>query len=152
MIPKALCAGCGKLRAYSSKEKAKSAERRGIRCKSCANALKNYKPRRMGFSEAEFNQIKMAAQSRKKYWNLSLTDIHDAWERQNGTCTMTGVPMRKAPRTWSVDRIDNSCGYTPGNIQLVLKHINMMRGSLSVEDFVELCQAVVSHRSPHETN
>lgn len=126
---------------------ARRAERLGKKCHKCANQDTNSKPRRLGFSEAELHTIKIAAANRGKSWNLSIADIHDLWEKQDGRCALTGAQMRKAPRTWSIDRIDNSCGYTPDNIQLVLKQVNMMRGSLSVEDFTELCRAVAAYRS-----
>ena len=150
--PRALCPSCGQYRDYSCARAARRAELRGKRCHKCANHKKNQQDLVLGFSEAEFNSIQRTARGRKKYWNLSIADLHDIWERQDGKCAMTGAAMRKYPRTWSVDRLDNYCGYTPGNIQLVLKQVNMMRGSLSVEEFAAYCQAVVSNRSNHETN
>lgn len=39
----------------------------------------------------------------------------------------------------SVDRIDSNKGYEPDNIQLVDKRINMMKQSLSNDEFIELC-------------
>lgn len=145
---KAVCPKCGKSRTYSSDSYARFAERRGVQCKPCANlAWKKH-----GFLTGEFKHIRNRARQRNKYWNLSLADVSNAWDRQNGKCALSGLPMVKTPRTWSIDRIDNSCGYTPGNIQLVLKSINMMRGPLSVEEFTELCQAIVSQRSNYETD
>ena len=42
----------------------------------------------------------------------------------------------------SIDRIDSFKGYEKDNIQLVDKRINMMKGSLSNEEFIELCTKV----------
>ncbi len=42
----------------------------------------------------------------------------------------------------SIDRIDSNIGYEEGNIQWVDKRINMMKGSLSNEEFIELCTKV----------
>lgn len=152
MTSRALCPSCGQYRTYSSLVSARRAERRGLRCHKCANHKKNQQELVLGFSEAEFNNIKRTARGRKKYWNLSIADLHDIWERQDGKCAMTGAAMRKYPRTWSVDRIDNACGYTPGNVQLVLKEVNMMRGPLDVQAFVTWCQTIVQHRSENETD
>lgn len=151
-MARAVCPSCGASRRYSSHTAARRAERVGRRCQSCANSKKNERPRVLGFSEAELNSIRASAGRRGKDWKVSIADIHDLWERQDGKCALTGIPMRKAPRTWSIDRIDNTCGYEPSNIQLVLKDINMMRGALDIPAFVEFCQAVIQHRSNHETD
>ena len=45
----------------------------------------------------------------------------------------------------SIDRIDSNIGYEVGNIQLVDKRINMMKGSLSNKDFIDLCCKVAEH-------
>lgn len=42
----------------------------------------------------------------------------------------------------SIDRIDSSKNYENDNVQLVDKRINMMKGSLSNEEFVNLCTKV----------
>jgi hypothetical protein len=152
MTARALCPVCGRYRSYSSAAAARRAEKAGKRCQPCANKKKNERPRVLGFSAAEFAAIKEAARRRGKSWSIYITDIHDLWEQQDGKCAMTGTPMNKAPRTWSIDRIDNACGYTRTNIQLVLKHVNMMRGPLDEETFVELCEAIYNHRSKHETD
>ena len=61
---------------------------------------------------------------------------------------MTGmhISLEYKEQTASFDRIDNSKGYEVGNIQWVHKEINMMRGTLSVDRFIELCEFVVSNK------
>ena len=44
-----------------------------------------------------------------------------------------------------MDRIDPDKGYIPDNIQLVDKRINMMKQSLSQEEFIDLCCKVADH-------
>ena len=62
--------------------------------------------------------------------NLTLQDLKDQWEKQNGICPFTGWHMktdkctrrkglRKTPDRASLDRIDSSKGYVKGNIQFV---------------------------------
>ncbi len=152
MQARALCPSCGQYRDYSCDRAARRAERQGRKCHTCANHKKNLAPRVFGFSEAEFNGIRRLAKRRKKVWDFTLTNLHDLWEQQDGRCAMTGEPMRKAPRSWSLDRIDNACGYVPGNVQLVLKRVNMMRGTLSAEVFVSTCKEISKHRSKYETD
>ena len=67
---------------------------------------------------------------RGKELNLTLQDLKDQWEKQNGICPFTGWEMktdectqkkglRKTPDRASLDRIDSSKGYVKENIQFV---------------------------------
>jgi hypothetical protein len=81
----------------------------------------------------------------------------DAWERylaQGGVCALSGVVLfitrntkksRSGDQTASLDRLDGSKGYVKGNIQWVHKVVNLMRGRLSVDEFVQWCRAIVAH-------
>ena len=61
---------------------------------------------------------------------------------------MTGIPIcigrmrRYHETTASLDRIDSSKGYIKGNIQWVLKDINLMKGSTDEDYFKFLCGLV----------
>ncbi len=86
--------------------------------------------------------------------------IEQAWElftKQNGKCALSGVQLtfsksynrelaysERTETTASLDRIDSSIGYVVGNLQWVHKHINLMKGSLSTEDFIKYCRLVAS--------
>ena len=77
----------------------------------------------------------------------------DAWSKfqeQGGKCALTGWNLSidhssKTPtnRTASLDRIDSSKGYEPGNIQWVHKDVNQMKWELTNPRFIEVCRAVV---------
>jgi len=82
------------------------------------------------------------------------------WEKQNGLCAITGVPMtwgsterkdlirgKGLGRSVSIDRINNAHSYRKGNIQLVCAQVNFMRSSLSIEDFVAWCKLVAKNQS-----
>ena len=45
----------------------------------------------------------------------------------------------------SLDRIDRTKGYEPGNVQWVHKIVNDMKGTLKDADFIAWCGAVASH-------
>jgi hypothetical protein len=73
---------------------------------------------------------KNRANKRKKELNLSLQDLKEQWEKQNGKCPFTGWNMKiaectgkvgfaKTPDRASLDRIDSSKGYVKGNIQFI---------------------------------
>jgi len=141
------CPSCRGYRTYSNIRHARMAVKRKKECVACAVHNRRHLIMKDGISKTEIDRIARNAATRGFSWGITDEDILDAWRRQEGKCALSGTPMQKHPRTWSVDRIDNSCGYTPGNIQLVLKNINMMRGALSVEDFLAYCDQVSANRS-----
>ena len=81
------------------------------------------------------------------------------YEQQGGKCAISGIPIYLNPQwsqqnkgkvtkiiqTASIDRIDNSKGYIPENVQWVHKDINYMRGGLSIMEFIIFCRQVVKH-------
>jgi hypothetical protein len=44
----------------------------------------------------------------------------------------------------SIDRIEAGAAYSPGNVQLVCRHVNSWRGIMPVDVFVSVCRAVVA--------
>ena len=81
-------------------------------------------------------------------FNITLDDVINLYESQNKKCALSGISIAPVinktahQQNLSIDRIDSFQGYEPDNIQLVDKRINMMKGSLSNEEFIELCTAV----------
>ena len=96
------------------------------------------------------NKYKTGAMYRSIQWNLTFDDIANVLELQEYKCALSGIPITATGNfetiTASIDRIDNSRGYEPGNIQVVHKRVNMARGSLTVEEFVDMCRLVAQHR------
>ena len=45
----------------------------------------------------------------------------------------------------SLDRIQNHLGYTSKNVQVTSQQVNIARGEMSVEEFVQMCLDVVKH-------
>jgi hypothetical protein len=56
------------------------------------------------------------------------------------------LPRRKIASktltTASLDRIDSSIGYVEGNVQWIYKPLNTMKGTLSNQEFIQLCKEV----------
>ena len=81
--------------------------------------------------------------------------IEDAWEifkQQAGRCALTGLPLsfvltakNRQNQTASLDRIDSSIGYVKGNIQWVHKIVNIMKGKLNEQEFVNLCSLIARY-------
>lgn len=89
--------------------------------------------------------------------------VEDAWKRfveQRGWCVLTGLEIdwasysgmtergtqRCSGGSASLDRIDNSRGYEPGNIQWVHKDVNCMKWDLTTEELKYWCQRVARFR------
>lgn len=79
---------------------------------------------------------------------------HKLWDTQCGRCAITNLPMlyeRRNPRSVSIDRIDSNLGYSPDNIQLVCRFINLAKQQYSNEvmknlfdDYVKLQSSINS--------
>ena len=89
-------------------------------------------------------------QSRKyNKCNLTKDKIIQLWEKQKGQCAITKMKMElitepRAHNRPSIDRIDNSKGYTINNIRLVWYFVNIARSTFSDEEFIKCCKAVVN--------
>jgi hypothetical protein len=92
---------------------------------------------------------------RKDGMEFTIT-IEYAWElflKQNRKCVLSGIELKfselssthTSVRTASLDRIDSTKGYVPGNVQWVHKKINLMKQSLADEDFIYFCKKVAEN-------
>lgn len=85
------------------------------------------------------------ARQRNKAVLITLDFLEALWVDQAGLCALSGKPMSHRvgdTNIMSIDRIDSSMGYIDGNVQLVLKHINIAKHNLSTEDFYDICKDV----------
>jgi len=88
--------------------------------------------------------------SNTKHRGLSLEitpdDIYELYIKQNKKCALTGRPMTLCNDSKisevSIDRINNTKGYTVTNIQLVHKIANQARMDMTINDFYQLCRDV----------
>jgi hypothetical protein len=102
------------------------------------------------FVRNKFSKQKSKAKLvRNLEWALDIDKVTEAIVEQ-GRCAISGRPFVyktgsiDAP---SIDRIDSERGYTPDNIMFVGAHINIMKGRLDLETFVNLCKDVAKFRS-----
>jgi hypothetical protein len=93
-----------------------------------------------------FSHVKGNAARRHITFNITKEEAYKILEEQNFKCALTGIPLTLRPKcNASLDRIDSTLGYNISNVQWVLKTINLMKWTLTTEDFVELCGLVVQH-------
>lgn len=91
------------------------------------------------------------ANARKKQGSEKLfeSDIEELFNKQEGKCVLSGIRFDIESK-WnrpSLDRIDNSKGYTKDNIQLVTWIVNHTRGELSVSEYLEICKLVSKEKN-----
>lgn len=86
---------------------------------------------------------------------VTLQDIKNQWDEQNGICAYTKVKLELAPRfnrfkpfsrnpiyTASLDRIDSKKGYIKGNIQFISIMANYAKNRFSHDMMLEFCKAI----------
>lgn len=137
------CHRCGRYREFERRDGALTALRKNHVCKSCAAKSNNSsKHVRDGFFIADINKFIKSAKRRNIEWGIDFATLIDMWNRQGGKCALSGLLLRKRPRNWSIDRIDNAIGYLPNNVQLVYIDINMMKYTHNQDYFIHLCRLV----------
>lgn len=146
------CPQCGESQSYLRKNYAEESLRLGKVCKKCSNRSTDNSHRgwHRGIRISWFNKFRSGAETRGINWTLTIDDVADLMEDQNGLCALTGWDISfpdwghsdKAPA--SIDRIDNSIGYAKENIQLVVRKVNMMKQQYTQDEFIEVCKAVAN--------
>ena len=98
--------------------------------------------------------LRSKAVSRKKEGEvISLDALELLWNMQNGCCALTGWQMTMelangvVQTNCSLDRIDSSLGYVVGNVQLVCRIANVSKSSLTTQEFIKLCHAVLEQNN-----
>jgi hypothetical protein len=100
--------------------------------------------------------IKSSAIKRNLNYELINEQLLQKFNDQGGVCAFTGLDLvypsfdprySKIEHTASLDRIDNSMGYTFENIQWVHKNINWSRMDYSIQKYKELCRMVYFNNS-----
>jgi len=58
--------------------------------------------------------------------NISFQDLQDSWNKQNGKCYYSNIPMQYNKNEWkvSLERLDPSCGYVKDNVVLCCLELN----------------------------
>jgi|694.fasta_scaffold36826_7 hypothetical protein len=109
------------------------------------NKLKSFNP---------FKFYLKCAKSRFKECNLTLEDLKEQWDIQNGICIYSGISLilnshinkkKDIIHLASLDRIDSSLGYIKGNIQYVSQSINYMKHTMSHEETLLVCKLITKN-------
>ncbi len=132
------CINCGRVSGPSTYSHLK----RSIRCIGC-NVGEN-SGRWKGYKELTgvwLGQYAYGAKKRGIAWDVTPEQLWDLWISQDGKCAYTGRQLKHGVDA-SLDRIDNSKGYIPGNIQLGHPDINRMKSEFDASYSIKLCEEV----------
>lgn len=129
-------------------------------CKKCSvSNTKKWGSTFEGFLKKLYKDIQNNSERKSKKIDvcISIDDIKDIYNKQNGLCALTGIPLTYTIQNSrntenivnkyniSVDRIDSTKDYVKDNIQLVCAIINRMKMDLSESTFIELCKKVADY-------
>ena len=98
-----------------------------------------------------FGQLKSNRTKQGMTWNITPEDIYELWYIQDGLCNLSGEVLtfsrgRKniggLETNASIDRINPNKGYIKNNIQLVTKRVNLMKHTLTQDEFLSIIKAI----------
>lgn len=98
-----------------------------------------------------FRNVKKRELSKGIEVTVTLEDLRNQWDKQNGVCPFTGLKLviseykkinTNQITSASLDRKDSNKGYTKENIQWVSRAINLMKNDMSEEKTWELCKII----------
>lgn len=99
-----------------------------------------------------WGQVKRHARDKGRELSVTIKEAWKVFQEQGGRCAHSGEPLHFSPTarrdtegTASLDRIDSSKGYVPGNVQWVHKTVNRIKHNLSDEEFVSWCRRVAAN-------
>jgi hypothetical protein len=85
---------------------------------------------------------------------ITIDDIKQMWNDQDGRCHWLGIKMsledvdiKNSPFAPSVERVDSSIGYVPGNVVLASRFANRGRGAYDNNDFQDRLVKLLEERS-----
>ena len=100
-----------------------------------------------------FRDFLRRARNRKKMGDLTLNDLKEQWEKQNGFCPYSGVKLqlpsisRKKKEIniinlASLDRTNSTKLYEKGNVIFVSTPINYMKNTISEDETIGFCKKI----------
>lgn len=129
----------------------------GHRSTCCENCRVSKGSKKIGFlNYSVIRRAKEGAIARNIEWNVSDEYLANLLEKQKLKCALSGVDLcvsnysigskrGRAETTISLDRIDSTKGYIEGNVQWVHKSVNIMKSTLTQEQFINFCKLVAEN-------
>jgi hypothetical protein len=115
------------------------------------SALQGYTPELDLYWTKNFSSLCAGARARNIEISITKDTLIERYLRNECKCEVTGILLKpKAGRNNriapSVDRIDSSGHYSRGNIQIVARAVNLMKGDMETEEFYEWCKRICERK------
>lgn len=139
------CSGCGVEQVYTRKDHAKQSYLADRQCRTCVAKAKGFSNNRpVGDKRRIFNKFLKTSKARDIEWKLTLEEMFQTYI---GKCSLTGwdIDISYSNCTASLDRIDNSKGYLPDNIQWVHTMVNMCKNKYDEKIFLQMCKDIAQN-------
>lgn len=127
---------------YLDKNRKKTETRRKSQCKSCCASYKHDRYERMKSDlRFHFSYMVRGAKRRNSEVSIDVDYLMEMWREQGGKCYWLGIDLLGGdadpchPGKVSLDRLDNTKGYVPGNVVLSSAFANMGRNIYDAHKF-----------------
>jgi hypothetical protein len=145
---------CGEILSVAGTKLTSNSKKRRA-CKTCSFPIGNKRTQFTGYEEIGgmvFSKIKAKAKERNLEFDIDIKYIWDLFIKQDRKCALSGMSIGFSEKTTklkentaSLDRIDSSKGYIPGNVQWVHKRINLLKLFLPEDRMFELVKLIVEY-------
>lgn len=149
------CKGCGKYFNPADTYSGKGAFRTVFCSEKCRdydknNSWKHEAAKMNGDWTLYFKRLIQKKKSRyKQFFTLTLEDLFEIMQSQNGKCALTGrdlqcrvVPGVPSPENASIDRIVAGGLYSKSNVQIICRDVNNFRNDTPLKNFIHICTLV----------
>ena len=116
------------------------------------------KGNRYGFWTYKIYNLRKTSKQRNINFNLNKEDLEKQWLNQSGRCYFSKIKLiplidnnkRDNNRFSSmnaigIDRVDSSKGYVKDNIIFVSLKVNIMKGSSTKKEFINICKLIYNN-------
>jgi hypothetical protein len=86
------------------------------------------------------------ANQRGKKFDITIKQINDLFLEQDKKCALSGRVIAFEDKSASLDRVDNTKGYSIDNVQWLHKDVNKAKVNFTQEDFTLLCEQIADYR------
>jgi len=98
-------------------------------------------------SSVRFGLIKRSAKNRGYNFTVTIEYLWELFLKQNKKCALSGIELyfqdiKGGKFTASLDRIDSSIGYVENNLQWVHTELNILKGNMANDKFINWCKMV----------
>jgi hypothetical protein len=150
---------------YTTGKKVDGSPKYNSWCKNCVcDKMKSYHKKTWGDEKLQFTAFRRTKSVRsyiaylkskaikRKNSCISVDELEDIWNKQNGKCALTGWDMTmilgkgNIATNASIDRINSNLGYIENNVQFVCRSVNVFKSNATEELLYKMCEAIIENK------